>query len=131
MSSKQLSSILASAPKATPAPPLAVVATPKATETAAPAIAPVMPAEEQPKAEAPIKVKREATPKAEKPVAPAAEPEMEEERSLQAYVPKSIHRAVAMRAAADGVTTRAVILQGLKAIGIEISEAQLRDRRVK
>ncbi|WP_454508515.1 hypothetical protein [Mesorhizobium sp. Arg314] len=53
----------------------------------------------------------------------------EPERSIQAYVPLSIAKALNMRAAQEDVTVRTLILQGLQAIGFEISPEQIRDRR--
>jgi len=51
------------------------------------------------------------------------------ERPLQAMVPASVERAVKIRAAEEGTTVRTLILKGLKAIGIDVPEEELRDRR--
>src|SRR5215203_4978967 len=53
----------------------------------------------------------------------------EAERPLQAMVPASVERAVKIRAAEEGTTVRTLILKGLKAIGVDVSEEELRDRR--
>jgi hypothetical protein len=53
----------------------------------------------------------------------------EMERPLQAMVPASVERAVKIRAAEEGTTVRTLILKGLKAIGIDVPEEELRDRR--
>lgn len=51
------------------------------------------------------------------------------ERPLQAMVPASVERAVKIRAAEEETTVRTLILKGLKAIGVDVSEEELRDRR--
>ena len=51
------------------------------------------------------------------------------ERPLQAMVPASVESAVKIRAAEEGTTVRTLILKGLKAIGVDVSEEELRDRR--
>ena len=53
----------------------------------------------------------------------------EVERPLQAMVPATVERAVKIRAAEEGTTVRTLILRGLKAIGVDVSEEELRDRR--
>jgi hypothetical protein len=53
----------------------------------------------------------------------------EAERPLQAMVPATVERAVKIRAAEEGTTVRTLILRGLKAIGVDVSEEELRDRR--
>ena len=53
----------------------------------------------------------------------------EAERPLQAMVPATVERAVKIRAAEEGTTVRTLILKGLKAIGVDVSEEELRDRR--
>jgi hypothetical protein len=60
---------------------------------------------------------------------PAPTPKREAERPLQAMVPASVERAVKIRAAEEGTTVRTLILKGLKAISIDVSEEELRDRR--
>src|SRR5215213_8231073 len=60
---------------------------------------------------------------------PAPTPKREAERPLQAMVPASVERAVKIRAAEEGTTVRTLILKGLKAIGIDVPEEELRDRR--
>jgi hypothetical protein len=123
--SKQLESILKRMPAATPAAPLRVV-----PEVSAPA------AQSDAVREAGASVAEQSRPskkaqpkkveaKAVEDQAPVAEPE----RAIQAYVPISVAKALNMRAAAEDVTVRTLILQGLKAIGFEISDSQVRDRR--
>ena len=53
----------------------------------------------------------------------------EVERPLQAMVPATVERAVKIRAAEEGTTVRTLILRGLKAIGVDVSDEELRDRR--
>ncbi len=60
---------------------------------------------------------------------PALAPKREAERPLQAMVPASVERAVKIRAAEEGTTVRTLILKGLRAIGVDVSEEELRDRR--
>lgn len=60
---------------------------------------------------------------------PASTAKREAERPLQAMVPASVERAVKIRAAEEGTTVRTLILKGLKAIGVDVSEEELRDRR--
>lgn len=62
-------------------------------------------------------------PAAPEPAAP------EPQRPVQAIVPVSIARALAVRAAVEDTTVRTLILQGLQAIGLDVPEAELRDRR--
>ncbi len=113
MSSKQLESILGKAVAATPRPQ--VVPAPQ-QPAAAPAVV-TLPVAEKKKTEKPAK-------------APAPEPKKAEpERAIQAYVPVSIAKALNMRAAEEDVTVRTLILRGLKAIGFDVNEADLRDRR--
>ena len=104
--SKQLDSILSKVTTATP--------------TAKPAPVKAPPAEVVPLPKA------EAAP--EKPTA-KAKPKVEPQKSVQAYVPVSIDRALRVRAAEEGTTTRNLLLQGLKAIGFDVPEEELRDKR--
>jgi hypothetical protein len=60
---------------------------------------------------------------------PVPTPKREAERPPQAVVPASVERAVKIRAAEEGTTVRTLILKGLKAIGVDVSEEKLRDRR--
>src|SRR4051812_7268519 len=61
--------------------------------------------------------------------APTPTLKREAERPLQAMVPATVERAVKIRAAEEGTTVRTLILKGLKAIGVDVSEEELRDRR--
>lgn len=136
MSSKQLESIMGRVVKATPAPTSApalsvVAAAPAPTE--APAPKEVQPEPETAPAQQPkaAKAKREGRAQEPKAKAEASDkaPALEPERSIQAYVPLSIAKAINIRAAEEDATVRSIILQGLKAIGFEISDEQVRDRR--
>lgn len=115
MSSKQLESILG---RVTTATPKAQSTAPQPVKEAAAAAA--VKSEVITLAPASPKVARKAD-KAPKPAQP--------ERSIQAYVPVSVARALNVRAAQEDVTIRTLILQGLKSIGIEVSDDDLRDRR--
>lgn len=107
--SKQLDSILSKVTTATPVP-----------QTVKPAPAKTPPAEVVPMPKA------ETAP--EKPAA-KVKPKAEPQKSVQAYVPASIDRALRVRAAEEGTTTRNLLLQGLKAIGFDVPEEELRDKR--
>lgn len=125
--SKQLDSILQRMPTATPA--LSVVQPTVTQPEPAPAIearAETKPTLERPKKPASTIAapKSKAPPRAE-----AAPAQQEAERSIQAYVPVSIAKALNMRAAAEDVTVRTLILQGLQAIGFEVPDELVRDRR--
>ena len=48
---------------------------------------------------------------------------------IQVMVPESIRRQVAMMGANRGENIRTVVLRGLQAIGIDIPESELADRR--
>jgi len=115
MSSKQLESILGRVTSATPKPH------PRVPEPAAP----------PPTAESAVVTLPVTADKKTKPArTPAPQPrKAEPERAIQAYVPVSIAKALNMRAAQEDVTVRTLILQGLKAIGFDVPEEDLRDRR--
>lgn len=114
MSSKQLESILGRVTSATPKPQ------PRAPEPATP------PPPESAVVTLPLTADKKTKPaKAPTPQPRKAEPE----RAIQAYVPVSIAKALNMRAAQEDVTVRTLILQGLKAIGFDVPEQDLRDRR--
>ena len=72
-----------------------------------------------------------ATPaaKPESPIAVKPSTAVEPQRPIQAHVPASVARAVMIRAAEEGTTVRTIILQGLRAIGIDVPEAEIRDKR--
>ncbi|MBB3356019.1 hypothetical protein FHT70_005992 [Rhizobium sp. BK049] len=61
--------------------------------------------------------------------APGKKPEPQ--KSVQAFVPASIDKALRMKAAEEGTTTRTIILRGLKAIGFDVPDDELRDKRSK
>lgn len=52
-----------------------------------------------------------------------------EEVPMQVMVPESVRRQVALMCADRGESMRAVVLKGLSALGIDISDAELNDRR--
>jgi hypothetical protein len=49
--------------------------------------------------------------------------------SLGIEVPESVKRAVAIKAATEGITNRTLLLRALQAAGIDVPEDELRDRR--
>ena len=53
----------------------------------------------------------------------------EKDISLQVMVPAHIKRQVSIRAANEGSTQRAIILTALRAIGIDVDEHDLHDKR--
>lgn len=123
MASKQLDSILGRMTTATPA--MKAAATPKSKAEQVTAEVVALPA---------------ATPKEDKPKAVASKPapaksaaekKPEPQKSIQAFVPASVERALRMKAAEEGTTYRTLVLRGLKAIGIDVPEDELRDRRGK
>jgi propanediol dehydratase small subunit len=103
--SKQLESILSRAPRAT-----------VGLEVVVPS-----------KNEQPVQPPRQETPSAETPAAAAAA--RVRDVSLGIEVPESVKRAVAMKAATEGITNRTVLLRALQAAGIDVPEDELRDRR--
>ena len=107
MASKQLEGIMGRMTTATPVAKPAAVSAPKLVEIQAPA-APVEPA--APKRKEPAK-------------------KVEPQKAIQAFVPASIDRALKIKAAEEGTTTRTIILRGLKAIGFDVPEEELRDKR--
>ncbi|MCU0730971.1 MAG: hypothetical protein MUE84_05225 [Hyphomonas sp.] len=48
---------------------------------------------------------------------------------MQVMVPERIKRQVSVRAAQDGTTHRTIILTALRAIGLEVDERDLCDKR--
>lgn len=48
---------------------------------------------------------------------------------IQIMVPETVRRQVALMGADRGENIRTLVLRGLKAIGIEIPESELKDRR--
>ncbi|MQW85975.1 hypothetical protein [Sinorhizobium saheli] len=112
--SKQLESILGRVTTATPA-----------TRTQP------KPAAEEPKAAVVPLPAAEPAPAPEKPARKPAAKKPEPQKSVQAFVPASIDRALKIKAAQDGTTVRNIILQGLKAIGFDVPEDELRDKRGK
>lgn len=53
----------------------------------------------------------------------------DKEVPIQVMVPEAVRRQVALMGADRGENIRTVVLRGLRAIGIEIPEAELADRR--
>jgi hypothetical protein len=101
----------------------ATTTTPKAVTTA-----PAMPAEiVQLETSKPIPETRPAV----EPKAAVGAKAREPQKSIQAFVPASVDRALRMKAAEEGTTTRNLILRGLKAIGFDVADEELRDKRGK
>jgi hypothetical protein len=98
--SKQLESILQRAPRATVRDEIAPQ--PRVT-----VVAQVQPTQEQ--GTSPAKAERDV--------------------SLGVEVPESVKRAINIKAATEGVTNRALLLQALQGIGITVPEGEVRDRR--
>ncbi|GEC36490.1 hypothetical protein JOH52_000807 [Sinorhizobium meliloti] len=68
-------------------------------------------------------------PKGERRVAPSGEVPAEKEVPLQVMVPSSVRRQVALLCAERGESMRTVVLRGLQAVGVDIAETELVDRR--
>lgn len=51
------------------------------------------------------------------------------EVAIQVMVPPEIHKQVALLSVEAGESMRTVVLRGLKAIGVDVPEEQLLDRR--
>lgn len=51
------------------------------------------------------------------------------ERPIQVMVPESVRRQVALMSAERGESIRTVVLRGLQAVGIDIPDSELADRR--
>jgi hypothetical protein len=49
--------------------------------------------------------------------------------SLGVEVPESVKRALKIKAATEGITNRALLLQALQRIGIAVPDDEVRDRR--
>lgn len=62
---------------------------------------------------------------------PKPAPKVEPQKSVQAIIPASIERALKMKAAEEGTTVRNIILRGLKAVGFDVPDVELRDKRAK
>lgn len=59
----------------------------------------------------------------------AATAKIDRDVSLGVEVPESVKRAINIKAATEGVTNRALLLQALQGIGIAVPEGEVRDRR--
>ena len=55
--------------------------------------------------------------------------EAEREVAIQVMVPPAVHKQVALMSVQHGESMRAVVLRGLKAIGVDVPEDHLVDRR--
>lgn len=53
----------------------------------------------------------------------------EREVAIQVMVPPAVHKQVALMGVQQGESMRTVVLRGLKAIGVEVPEEELVDRR--
>ena len=122
--SKQLESILDRMTTATPRP--ALVDDARAQQAALETV--VTPKSKPARAKPPRPAKRTRPATKPAPAEPALE-HGEPQRPIQAIVPVSVARALAVRAASEDTTVRTLILQGLQAIGLDVPDAELRDRR--
>ena len=55
--------------------------------------------------------------------------EADREVAIQVMVPRAVHKQVALMGVQQGESMRTVVLRGLKAIGVEVPDDQLVDRR--
>lgn len=53
----------------------------------------------------------------------------EREVAIQVMVPPAVHKQVALMSVQQGESMRTVVLRGLKAIGVDVPEEELVDRR--
>jgi len=53
----------------------------------------------------------------------------EREVAIQVMVPPAVHKQVALMSVQQGESMRTVVLRGLKAIGVDVPEKELVDRR--
>ncbi|MFN3225417.1 MAG: hypothetical protein ACE360_04105 [Hyphomicrobiales bacterium] len=60
---------------------------------------------------------------------PALKPSAEPQKSINVYVPFSVAKALNVMAAQEEVTVRSLVLRGLKEIGIDVSDNEIRDKR--
>lgn len=125
MASKQLDSILGRVTTATPAMKAAGTPMAKAESASAEVVSLPTPVKEVKVEKPKAAVSKPETVK--QPVEKKAEPQ----KSIQAFVPASVERALRMKAAEEGTTYRTLVLRGLKAIGIDVPDDELRDRRGK
>lgn len=56
-------------------------------------------------------------------------PRQDKETALQVMVPSRLKRQVSVRAAQEGTTQRTIILSALRAVGFDIGEEELCDKR--
>src|ERR1700753_3223510 len=103
MTSKKLGNLLRSVPPAVASEPL--VAPPEAV----PAPPPAPPMEERKPAR----------------MQPAIEPEV----PLQVLMPKSVRKELALKAAEEGQSLRALILRAIRSLGITVTEADIKGKR--
>jgi hypothetical protein len=61
--------------------------------------------------------------------APAPRALMERQKTLSVEIPESLRRAIAIRAAETGEPLRSIALRAFRAIGFEVAEAEIADRR--
>ena len=55
--------------------------------------------------------------------------EAEREVAIQVMVPPAVHKQVALMSVQQGENMRTVVLRGLRAIGVDIPDEELVDRR--
>jgi len=100
MTSKKLGSLLRSVPPAT------------AVETRDPAPVPI---------EGPVP----AEPRASRSVRPVSEPEV----PLQVLIPANIRKELAVKAAEEGQSLRALMLTAIRSLGIKVTDADIKGKR--
>ncbi len=76
-----------------------------------------------------IRTVKRAVRKATRPSLPASRTPADSEVPLQVMVPASVRRRVGVVSAERGENIRTTILRGLVAIGIDVPESELMDRR--
>lgn len=73
-------------------------------------------------------VSKRIPPKGERGAAPGAAP-TDKDVPLQVMIPTSVRRQVALLCAERGESMRTVVLRGLRAVGVDIADTELVDRR--
>jgi hypothetical protein len=61
--------------------------------------------------------------------APPPAPLIESEVPLQVLVPRHIRKQLAVKAAQEGHSLRALVLTGIRSLGIEVTDEEIRDKR--
>jgi len=73
----------------------------------------------------PIKTPAPAEPRASKSVRPASEPEV----PLQVLIPANIRKELAVKAAEEGQSLRALMLTAIRSLGIKVTDADIKGKR--